>query len=274
MGRGYAALILPPVLFFGVFFAWPLGRVVWRSVMEPQPSLANYAKVLSGGPYLRVLLFTLQTAATVTLVCVLIGYPVAALLARMRGPAGSALVGLIVASLWTSAVVRSYAWMILFQRFGIINQALVGLGLVDEPIRILQTPAAVDVGMVHILLPFMLLPLITTMRRMDGTLLRAGQMLGAGPVMLFVRVYLPLSLPGVAAGVVLVFISALGFFITPALLGGGRTPMAAMMIEEQASTYLNWPLACTLATILLAMTLAIYALFQLISRRPTARALR
>ena len=274
MGRGYAALILPPLLFSAVFFAWPLWRVVWRSVMEPSPGLGNYAKVLSGGPFLRVLLFTLETAATVTVLCLLIGYPVAALLARMRGPLGTALVGLIVASLWTSAVVRSYAWMILFQRFGVINQALVGLGLVDEPVRILQTQAAVDIGMVHILLPFMLLPLITTMRRMDVTLLRAGQMLGAGPVMLFLRVYLPLSIPGVAAGTVLVFISALGFFITPALLGGGRTPMAAIMIEEQASIYLNWPLACTLATILLAMTLAIYALFQLVGRRPTARALR
>ena len=274
MGRGYAALILPPLLFSAVFFAWPLWRVVWRSVMEPSPGLGNYAKVLSGGPFLRVLLFTLETAAAVTVLCLLIGYPVAALLARMRGPLGTALVGLVVASLWTSAVVRSYAWMILFQRFGVINQALVGLGLVDEPVRILQTQAAVDIGMVHILLPFMLLPLLTTLRRMDRTLLRAGQMLGAGPVMLFLRVYLPLSMPGVAAGTVLVFISALGFFITPALLGGGRTPMAAIMIEEQASIYLNWPLACTLATILLAMTLAIYAVFQLVGRRPTARALR
>jgi ABC-type spermidine/putrescine transport system permease subunit I len=274
MGRGYAALILPPLLFSAVFFAWPLARIVWRSVMEPQPSLANYTKVLSGGPFLRVLLFTLETAAIVTGLCLLIGYPVAALLARMRGPLGSALVGLVIASLWTSAIVRSYAWMILFQRFGVINQALVGLGLTEAPIRILQTPAAVDIGMVHILLPFMLLPLVMTLRRMDRTLLRAGQMLGAGPVRLFLRVYLPLSLPGVMAGTVLVFISALGFFITPSLLGGGRTPMAAMMIEEQASIYLNWPLACTLATILLAMTLAIYALFQLIGRRPTARALR
>lgn len=274
MGRGYAALIAAPAAFCLVFFLWPLARVVLRSVLEPQPGLANYEKVLFTGPFLKVLLFTLQTAATVTVLCLLIGYPVAALVARRRGPCATALMGLIVASLWTSAVVRSYAWMILFQRFGIINQMLVGAGLVEEPVRILQTAYAVHVGMVHILLPFMLLPLITTMRRMDRTLLRAGQILGAGPVRLFLRVYLPLTLPGVTAGVVLVFITALGFFVTPALLGGGRMMMAAMMIEEQASLYLNWPLACTLATILLAMTLVIYGVFQRLNRRPTARALR
>jgi putative spermidine/putrescine transport system permease protein/mannopine transport system permease protein len=267
-------MIVPPAVFFLVFFIWPLARVVLRSVMEPTPGLANYEKVLFTGPYLKVLLFTLQTAASVTLLCLLIGYPVAALIARMRGSWATLLMGLIVASLWTSAVVRSYAWMILFQRYGIVNQALIATGLTDEPVRILQTSVAVHVGMVHILLPFMLLPLITTMRRMDRSLLRAGQILGASPLRLFLRVYLPLTVPGITAGVVLVFITALGFFITPALLGGGRTMMAAMMIEEQASTYLNWPLACTLATILLLMTLAIYALFQLINRRPTARALR
>jgi putative spermidine/putrescine transport system permease protein/mannopine transport system permease protein len=184
------------------------------------------------------------------------------------------MIGLIVASLWTSAVIRSYAWMILFQRYGIVNQALVALGLADAPVRILQTTTAVTIGMVHILLPFMLLPLITTMRRIDPTLLRAGRILGAGPVRLFLRVYLPLSLPGVNAGVALVFITSLGFFITPSLLGGGRTNMAAMIIEQEANTYLDWPLASAIATILLIFTVAIYLAYGRLARIDVTRGVR
>jgi len=273
-GRGYRLLIAPPALFLCVFFIWPLLRVIGRSFLEPHPGFATYQKVFSSALYMHVLVFTVEIAAVVTLLCLVAAYPVAAILARLRHPWNTLLIGLVVVSLWTSAVVRSYAWMILFQRYGIVNQMLVATGLTDEPVRILQTSTAVIIGMVHILLPFMLLPLLTTMRRMDRSLLLAGSILGAGPLRLFWRVFLPLSIPGVTAGTMLVFISALGFFITPALLGGGRTMTAAMLIEEQAAIYLDWPLACTLATILLAMTLAIYAAFQLVNRRPVARALR
>jgi ABC-type spermidine/putrescine transport system permease subunit I len=239
LGRGYLLLLPLPCGFLAVFFVWPLLRVMLRSLLEPEPEFANYNKVLFAGPYLQILLYTLQIAALVTAICLLIAYPVAALTARMRGLPLRLMTGLIVASLWTSAVIRSYAWMILFQRYGIVNQALVALGFADAPVRILQTTTAAAIGMVHILLPFMLLPLITTMRRIDPTLLRAGRILGAGPVRLFLRVYLPLSLPGVNAGVALVFITSLGFFITPSLLGGGRTNMAAMIIEQEANTYLD-----------------------------------
>lgn len=274
LGRGYLLLLPLPCGFLAVFFIWPLLRVVLRSLLEPQPGFANYDKVLFSGPYLHILLYTLEIAALVTAICLLVAYPVAALTARMRGLALRLMIGLIVASLWTSAVIRSYAWMILFQRYGIVNQALVALGLADAPVRILQTTTAVTIGMVHILLPFMLLPLITTMRRIDPTLLRAGRILGAGPVRLFLRVYLPLSLPGVNAGVALVFITSLGFFITPSLLGGGRTNMAAMIIEQEANTYLDWPLASAIATILLIFTVAIYLAYGRLARIDVTRGVR
>ncbi len=274
LGRGYLLLLPLPCCFLAVFFIWPLLRVVLRSLLEPQPGFANYDKVLFSGPYLHILLYTLEIAALVTAICLLVAYPVAALTARMRGLALRLMIGLIVASLWTSAVIRSYAWMILFQRYGIVNQALVALGLADAPVRILQTTTAVTIGMVHILLPFMLLPLITTMRRIDPTLLRAGRILGAGPVRLFLRVYLPLSLPGVNAGVALVFITSLGFFITPSLLGGGRTNMAAMIIEQEANTYLDWPLASAIATILLIFTVAIYPAYGRLARIDVTRGVR
>lgn len=273
-GRGYLLLLPPPCLFLTAFFVWPLLRVVLRSLLEPRPGFANYDKVLFAGPYLHILLYTLEIAALVTAVCLLVAYPIAALTARMQGLALRLMTGLIVASLWTSAVIRSYAWMILFQRYGVVNQALVALGLADAPVRILQTTTAVVIGMVHILLPFMLLPLIATMRRIDPTLLRAGRILGAGLVRLFLRVYLPLSLPGVNAGVALVFITSLGFFITPSLLGGGRTNMAAMIIEQEADTYLDWPLASAIATILLVLTLAIYLAYGRLARINVTRGLR
>jgi len=274
LGRGYLLLLALPCGFLAVFFIWPLLRVVLRSVLEPRPGFANYDKVLFSGPYLQILFYTLEIAALVTAICLLVAYPVAALTARMRGLPLRLMTGLIIASLWTSAVIRSYAWMILFQRYGIVNQALIALGFADAPVRILQTTAAVAIGMVHILLPFMLLPLITTMRRIDPTLLRAGRILGAGPVRLFLRVYLPLSRPGVNAGVALVFITSLGFFITPSLLGGGRTNMAAMIIEQEADTYLDWPLASAIATILLVLTLAIYLAYGRLARIDVTRGLR
>lgn len=245
-GRSYLVLVAAPCLYLTIFFVWPLLRVVLRSVLEPRPGFGNYARVLFTGPYLQILLYTLEVAVLVTAVCLVVGYPVAALTARMRGTALRLMTGLIVGSLWTSAVIRSYAWMILFQRYGVVNQALVALGLADAPVRILQTTTAVVIGMVHILLPFMLLPLIAAMRRIDPYLLRAGRILGAGPINLFLRVYFPLSLPGVHAGTVLVFITSLGFFITPSLLGGGRTMMAAMIIEQEADIYLDWPMASSI----------------------------
>lgn len=274
LGRAYALLLLFPCAYLAVFFIWPLTRVVLRSVMDPKPGFGAYEKVLFTGPYLHILFYTLEVAALVTTVCLLIGYPVAALTARMRGWSLRLMTALIVGSLWMSAVIRSYAWMILFQRFGVVNQMLIALGFADQPLRILQTMTAVTIGMVHILLPFMLLPLIATMRRIDPNLLRAGRILGANPVWLFLRVYLPLSLPGVQAGTMLVFITALGFFITPSLLGGGRTMMAAMLIEQEADLFLDWPMACALATVLLLFTVVLYMVYTRLTRANVARSLR
>jgi ABC-type spermidine/putrescine transport system permease subunit I len=274
IGRGYALLLLFPCAYLAIFFIWPLARVVLRSVREPTPGLGNYARVLFTGPYLHILIYTLEVAALVTVVCLLIGYPVAAITAKLRGLPLRLMTALIVGSLWMSAVIRSYAWMILFQRYGVVNQMLVALGLADAPVRILQTMTAVTIGMVHILLPFMLLPLIAAMRRIDPSLLRAGRILGANPVRLFLRVYLPLSLPGVTAGTMLVFITALGFFITPSLLGGGRTMMAAMIIEQEADTFLDWPMASAIATVLLIFTLFLYLVYGRLTRVNVARSLR
>jgi ABC-type spermidine/putrescine transport system permease subunit I len=166
----------------------------------------------------------------------------------------------VLVPFWTSILVRSYAWMVLLGKEGPLNQALVALGIVDQPVQLLNTRFAVYIGMVHVLLPFMILPLYAVMRGIDRSLLRAAENLGARPSQVFRQVFLPLSLPGVAAGCLLVFILALGFYITPALLGGQRDVMISMLIQQQV-TQLKWGVASALAVVLLVLSLGIYVAF-------------
>ena len=257
----YAWLLAVPTGFLVLFFVWPLLRVIWRSFTDPGLGIENYATVFGDGPYLIVLWNTIETAATVTFICLLIAYPVAYVMARARGTALQVMAALVLIPLWTSVVIRSYAWMVVFQRRGVLNDLLLASGLVDTPVRFLPGSFGVHVGMVHIMLPFMILPLLSSMRSIDMTLLRAASVLGASPANAFMKVFLPLSLPGVNAGVALVFMTSLGFYVTPALLGGPRHMTAAVLIEQQANTYLNWGLAAALATTLLVITLAIYLVY-------------
>src|SRR5918994_1549199 len=202
------------------------GRVGWGA-----PSEASSAAVMSN---------TIETAGVVTLICLLIAYPVAYVMSEARGAKLQLLAVFVVVPLWTSVVIRSYAWMVVFQRRGVLNEALGTLGWIDEPIRFLPGTIAVNVGMVHIMLPFMILPLVAAMRGIDRSLLRAAGILGAGPFTAFRKIFLPLLLPGVLAGAALGFMMSLGLFITPAL---------------------DWGMASALSTLLLLLTLAIYGVY-------------
>jgi putative spermidine/putrescine transport system permease protein/mannopine transport system permease protein len=155
---------------------------------------------------------------------------------------------------------------VLFQRRGIVNNFLVSTGLIEQPLRLMHNSIGVHIGMVHILLPFMVLPLLSSMRSIDPTIMRAASVLGANPLRQFVHVYLPLTMPGVSAGILLVFISALGFFITPALLGGPQNMTIAVLIEQQTSRLLDWPMASALASLLLVATALLYLLYDRITR--------
>ncbi len=264
--RGYALMLVVPGLFLVLFFVVPLVWVALRSVLDPEPTMAHYVRVFTAGPYVRVLWNTIETAAVVAVLCLVIAYPVAAVVAFAREQRFRLLMALILIPLWTSAVIRSYAWMIVFQRRGVINDALQMLGLSDTPIRFLPGSLAVHVGMVHLMLPFMLLPLIANMRGIDRNLLRAAEVLGANPVRRFIEIFVPLSRPGIGAGLTLVFMTSLGFFVTPALLGGPQHMMAAVLIEQLANTQLDWPLASALSTTLLAVTIAIYLVYLRVMR--------
>jgi ABC-type spermidine/putrescine transport system permease subunit I len=250
---------LLPLLFLGFLFLLPVGRLLTLSIEGG--TLAHFEKAVFGELYIRVFYDTFKIATTVTLVSLLLAYPVA--YALSTASPRWVLIGLVFLMLpfWTSILVRTYAWMILLGRNGVLNQILIGLGLVTEPVGLLYNVSGVLVGMVHVLLPYMVLPIYSAMLRVDRDLLLAAEGLGASGGSVFWRVYLPLTLPGVIAGTALVFILSLGFYITPALLGGGRVIMIAVLIEQQVRQFLDWGFASALSILLLlAALLAFFAL--------------
>lgn len=268
-----AVLLLPAILFLVVLYGYPVADMLLRAFNDPTWGWQNFAPLVQArstldvlfvqipsNAYVRVFGITLQIALGVTATTLLLGYLVAYALASLPQTGANLLMILVLVPFWTSILVRSYAWMVLLGREGLVNQALVGLGFAAEPVQLLNTRFAVYVGMVHVLLPFMILPLYAVMRGIDRSLLRAAENLGARPSQVFRSVFLPLSLPGVAAGCLLVFILALGFYITPALLGGQRDVMISMLIQQQVAQ-LKWGVASALALVLLVLSLGIYVAF-------------
>jgi len=255
-------LLVPALAWLGVFFVYPIGRLVYASLFTPSLSLDSYAKLGSSPVYLKVFVNTFEISATVTLIALLLGYPLAFLLATAgRRAAGLLMIG-IVLPLWTSVLVRTYAWMVLLGRRGLVNEGLQTMGLTDAPLPLLYNRLGVTIGMVHVLLPFMVLPIYSVMKGIDVDLLKAAQNLGANRRQAFLRVYLPLSLSGLATGCLVVFVTALGFFVTPALLGGRGDTMIAMLIDVQVSQLLDWGLGSALAVVLFAVTAAILLAVQ------------
>lgn len=247
---------LPALLFLVVLFLWPVLRLMSLSVEGG--TLAPYEKALTDGLYVQVLLNTALVAAYVSAICLVLGYPVAYFLASSREPWTTIGIVFVLLPFWTSILVRTYAWMVLLGRNGVINRFLLETGMIAAPLPLLNNQTGVLIGMVHVLLPYMVFPLYAVMRRVDPGLLSAAEGLGAPGWQIFRRIYLPLTLPGVLAGVTLVFILSIGFFITPALLGGGRVIMIANLIESQVRQFLAWDFAAALSVVLLAMTLLVY----------------
>lgn len=259
--RQVAPLLLaaPLVLFMLAFYALPVASMLMRSVSDPTWSVAHYGELADDPVFLKVFRNTLETSLIVTASTLLLGYPVA--LALVRSPRWAPVIlVLVLLPFWTSVLVRSYAWMVLMGRHGLINEALMAAGLLERPWRLLNTPLATQIAMTHILLPYMILPIANALRQIDPSLARAASGLGATPWATFRQVILPLSMPGVAAGVLLVFVLALGFYITPAMVGGPREITLSMLISQQVDQ-LNWAYAATLSAVLLATALGIIALF-------------
>jgi putative spermidine/putrescine transport system permease protein len=257
---GALALMLPALLLLVLLFVLPLGRLFALSFEGG--TLDWYGKALTGGLYTTILLRTFEIAAIVTLCCLVIGYPVAFLLATTT-PLWRALgFAFVMLPLWTSVLVRTYAWMVLLGRNGIINRVLIDSGLMETPLPMLNSKMAVVLGMVHVMLPFMILPIYSALTRVDSDLPKAARGLGASPQRVLTTIYLPMTLRGIVAGVTLVFVVSLGFYITPALLGGGKVLMFAMVIEQQVREFLAWNFAGALSAILLAVTLLAFWLLN------------
>lgn len=255
-------LLLPTLAWLAVLFLMPIGRLFHLSLFGGGVTLGHYTRLVSEPVYLWILWNTFEISAVVTVLALLLGYPVAFLMARARPATAALMLACVMLPLWTSLLVRTYAWMVLLGRQGVVNEALLGLGLLNDPLRLLYNRLGVTIGMVHVLVPFMILALYSVMKGIDLDLLKAAQNLGANPRQAFLRVYLPLSLPGVAAGCLLVFVMAIGFFVTPALLGGRGDMMIAMLIENQVRELLNWEFASALAVALLAFTATLLLVYD------------
>jgi ABC-type spermidine/putrescine transport system permease subunit I len=255
-----ALLAAPLILYLLIFYAYPVLAMLQRSIYKDGWTLSVFADLLRNGTFWKVMQITGTISLIVTVVSLVLAYPVAFFLSRRSKSTANLLIILVLVPFWTSILVRTYAWMVLLGRSGIINDTLIGAGLIDHPIRLLNTRFAVCVAMIHVLLPFMILPIYSTLKSLDWRLVRAAQGLGARPLGVFRQVLLPLSLPGISAGCILVFTLSIGFYITPALVGGPADLMISILIGNEVNI-LDWPQAAAMAAVLLAVVLVVFAGF-------------
>jgi putative spermidine/putrescine transport system permease protein/spermidine/putrescine transport system permease protein len=254
LGLGAPALLLVTVTML-VPVAWLLALSFVGD--DGSFTLEHYRRMVEQPAYGRIFATTFKVSALTTLICIAAGYPLAYVLAQLPQRAAQWALLAVLLPFWTSLLVRTYAWLVLLQRKGLINTWGQQLGWWDEPLALVHNLTGTLIGMVHIMLPFLVLPLLGAMRAIDTDLLKAAANLGAGPARAFVGVFLPLSLPGLAAGTLIVFILCLGFYVTPAVLGGGKVIMVSNHIANDIELFFNWGAASAGGVVLLVLTLAL-----------------
>ena len=255
-GFGFLA---PLLLFALIVFDIPLLIVVlWSFSVGRFPVSPGDVS----GSYARIIWRTFLIASEVTLVTALLGYPLAYWISRLEQRSQLVAIGLVTMTFWVSILVRTYAWIVMLGNGGILNRWLQSLGIVSRPVEFLYNEGGVAVGMINVLLPFLVLPLCAAMRRIDPRLLHVAETLGASRMEIFWRVFFPLTAAALGAGMVLIFILSLGFYITPAILGGGRVPLIANMMDLLINKFARWEMAAVNSVILLTVTLAFYGLYQ------------
>lgn len=265
-------LCAPALVLVVVALVAPLCLMFALSLVGQDGSLSaeNYARLFEP-LYARSAWVTLKLATTVTVCCALAGYPLCYFMSRLSTRAAGVALLLVLLPFWTSLLVRTYAWLVLLQRRGIVNESLQAIGVIDEPLRLVHNFFGTTVGMVHVLLPFLVLPLYSNMRAIPGHYVNAAMSLGASPRRAFWQVFFPLSFPGLTAGLSLVFIMSLGFFVTPALLGGGKVSTWPVRVESALAIYPNAGAAAALGIGLLIATLALVGVMRVAQRRFTRR---
>jgi spermidine/putrescine transport system permease protein len=268
--------LLPATCWLILFFAIPLLIVLVYSFLQPSSyaniawnfTLKNYQQIFNI-LYLGIFWRSLWLALLTTVICVLIGYPLAYFIVRQPPRWRSFLLILVIIPFWTNFLVRTYAWMVLLRQQGVINSFLSSLHLIDQPLDLLFTPFAVGIGLIYGYLPFMVLPIYSTLERFDFSLLQAAQDLGANGMRAFLRIVLPLTLRGIVAGSLLVFIPALGAFVTPDILGGAKTIMVGNLIQNQFLKALNWPFGSALSMALMGLILVPVLLYFRVADDPS-----
>lgn len=258
-------MLLTPALAVVIFLlVVPLAWLFFQSFKDGYGfTLENYTRIFTEAVYWKTFLTTFKISLIVTLATLILGYPVAYAVTQLPKRWSSLILVLVLVPFWTSVLVRTYAWMIMLQNSGLVNHALMGIGLTDAPIKLTHNQIGTIIATVHILLPFMVLPLCATMQKIPRDLMLAGSSLGAKPGMIFWRIFLPLSMSGVVAGTTLVFVLCLGFYITPELMGGGHSIMASVLVSRNIELYSDWGAASAVSVVLL---ICVIAIFQLVSR--------
>ena len=255
-------LVLPCFLIFFIFFVIPLFYLLLNSFRPFDPSsgvgsgwtLENYTKFLTDPFYLSILWRTVKIGLITTIAAMIIGFPVAYHLVHSTGRKRNYLTLLLLSPLLISMVIRCYGWVILLSNNGVVNNTLMSLGLITEPLKLLYTELGVEIGMVHVLFPYMVLSIAGSLERIDPSVIRASQNLGAGPIRTFLSITLPLSLPGLFAGSIMVFSLATSSFVTPSILGGPQVKVMSYLTYEQVAVLMNWPYGGAIGFILILMT--------------------
>jgi putative spermidine/putrescine transport system permease protein/spermidine/putrescine transport system permease protein len=252
-------LTLPYLGLVSCLIIIPIGWLFYMSFIGKDGSLSleHYTRMLDSKAYIRIFITTFKISFLTTLICVVIGYPLTYFMSQLpKKWAGVCMIGVLI-PFWTSLLVRTYAWLVLLQKKGLLNNVLIDLEIIAEPIKFVHNTSGTLIGMAHIMLPFLILPLYANMRSIDKDCVRAAASLGATPSRAFWTVFFPLSIPGLVAGLLIVFVLCLGFYVTPAVLGGGRVIMAAMKISSNIELYFSWGAASALGVVLLVVTMAI-----------------
>jgi putative spermidine/putrescine transport system permease protein len=260
-------LLAPAAALIVVVLLAPVGATVAATFMAPQGAFAPYLRFLSSGFSQTVLWRTVEIALIVTVISVLLGFPTAYVIARSRRTWRSLLIVAAVFPLLTSTVVRSFAWMVILGRNGLINRALAGLGITDEPLALLYTETSVIIGLVYLFSPLMILSLVGVLENIEADLIQASSSLGAGPRATFFQVVLPLATPGLIVGAVLVFTGSFTAYTTPQLLGGQRQTVLATLLYQRAMVSFDWVAASTIAVIMVAITIVVVLSMSRLARR-------
>ncbi|MEW6624529.1 MAG: ABC transporter permease [Bacillota bacterium] len=269
MKKGFVYLLLfPGVVFLVIFVIAPLFATILTTFrLEESFTIESYRQFFTDPYYLKIYMRTLRTSLIATILCVILGFPTAYYISKTSMKKKGIYIALAVFPLLTSPVVRSFSWMAVLGRHGILNKILVGLNLVESPIRLLYTETAIIIGLVHLFLPLMILSLVGVMENIEGDLVRAAESLGASKLQAFLKVVVPLSVPGLLVGSILVLTGSLTAYTTPQLLGGSRTNVLATLIYQNAMTLNDWHTASVVATIMIVTTIAVIGIMNTAAKK-------